>query len=189
MSHGTRSRPSWISSYDLPCMTLTFPSSASVLSHPWGVCSQEQYQAWESRAPIASSYQANQRIHSSLHVPYLTSTVWGYRSALDPPMLHDNTRRVTFCPSLGLQGWSKPYFHSGALRQVWPVCSSAPCPPLLRCQIVSKPRWHVTLVPTLGIRLTFSSPYPFNEIVVRWDNNAPCCPNICGGLGRIAHCA
>ena len=29
-----------------------------------------------------------------------------------------------------------PFFHSGALRQVWPVCSSAPCPPLQRCQIV-----------------------------------------------------
>ena len=28
-----------------------------------------------------------------------------------------------------------PFFHSGALRQVWPVCSSAR-PPLQRCQIV-----------------------------------------------------
>ena len=101
MSDGTRSCPSWISGYELPCMTLTFPSSASVLSHPWGVCSQEQYQVWDSTVPSASSYQANQRIHSSLHAPYLPSTtlVWSYRSALDPPVLRDHTRRVTVCPS------------------------------------------------------------------------------------------
>ena len=27
-----------------------------------------------------------------------------------------------------------PFFHPGAWRQIWTVCSSAPCPPLQRCQ-------------------------------------------------------
>ena len=96
--------------------------------------------------------------------------VCSYQSTLNPP--EGLTSDPSWVCEVGL-----PFFHSRVLRRVWLACSSAPYRPLLRCQIVPKPPLaRSTRLQLSKLRSAFCSPYPFNVIVVSWDNKAPCCP-------------